>query len=95
MIAYIAGKVTGDPNCKEKFKKAQKTLEKEGYVVLNPTVLPEGMEQGDYMRICFAMIECADVMVFLKNWRQSEGACLEYQYAKKIEKRMTRFMDIE
>ena len=58
---YIAGKITGDKNYREKFAKAEQALTAMGHCVLNPVNLPFGMEQGDYMRICFAMIDCAEI----------------------------------
>lgn len=46
MKIYIAGKITGDENYREKFAKAQAELEKDGHIVLNPSVLPEGLTKG-------------------------------------------------
>ncbi len=83
---YIAGKITGDPNYKQKFQKVQENLEEDRQTVLNPASLPDGMKPADYMHICFAMIDCADVVAFLPDWQQSEGAKLEYQYCKYIGK---------
>jgi hypothetical protein len=83
---YIAGKITGDKNYREKFAKAEMVLTAMGHCVLNPANLPSGMEQGDYMRICFSMIDCADCVVLLPDWRESSGARLERAYAEKIGK---------
>ena len=83
---YIAGKITGDKNYREKFAKAEQALTAMGHCVLNPANLPSGMEQGDYMRICFSMIDCADCVVLLPDWRESDGARLERAYAEKIGK---------
>lgn len=83
---YIAGKITGDKNYRDKFAKAEQVLTAMGHCVLNPAHLPEGMEQGDYMRICLAMIDCADGVVLLPDWRESDGARLERAYAEKIGK---------
>ena len=80
--AYIAGKITGDSTYREKFQRAQKALEGEGFIVLNPAVLPEGMLSSDYMRICFAMIDCADVVAFIPDYDQSRGAQLEWAYCQ-------------
>lgn len=81
-IAYIAGKITGDPTYREKFAHAQEVLERRGYVVLNPALLPEGMKPKDYMRICMAMLDTTDVVFFLPGWMDSEGAKLEWQYCE-------------
>lgn len=77
---YIAGKITGDENYKAKFEEKQKELEKQGHIVLNPATLPKGMSNEDYMRICFAMIDVADIVYFLDDWKDSEGAKLEFDY---------------
>lgn len=86
MKFYIAGKITGDPGYREKFQIVSERLERGHQPVLNPASLPEGMTPADYIRICFSMIDCADAVVFLPDWNQSEGAKLEYQYCKYIEK---------
>ena len=33
------------------------------------------------MRICFAMIDVADVVTFLPGWQESRGANVEWSYA--------------
>lgn len=86
MKIYIAGKITGDPNYREKFQKAKNALEAKGYTVLTPSVLPGGMTPADYMRICFAMIDSADAVFFLHDWASSKGARLERQYCQYIGK---------
>ncbi len=86
MKFYIAGRITGDPNYRQKFMKVQERFEQGRQPVLNPASLPEGMTPADYMRVCFSMIDCADSVVFLPDWRESEGAKLEYQYCKYIGK---------
>lgn len=83
---YIAGKITGDPNYREKFEEAQKGIEAIGHIVLSPATLPAGMSAADYMRICFAMIDTADTVIFLEDYIKSGGATLEYEYCKYIGK---------
>ena len=92
MKAYIAGKITGDSTYREKFQRAQKAIESEGFIVLNPAELPEGMHPSDYMRICFAMMECADVVVFLPDYYQSRGASLEYDWCQ-YNSKQTMFLE--
>lgn len=89
MKVYIAGKITGNENYREEFAKAQAELEKGGHIVLNPAVLPEGLTKGEYMRICFAMIDIADVVMFLPGWQDSEGAKVENLYCRYVGKTTT------
>lgn len=81
MKIYIAGKITGEPNYKEKFDIAATSLEEQGHIVLNPAELPEGMLTADYMRICFAMIDTADAIYLLNGWYSSIDAFIERDYA--------------
>lgn len=83
---YIAGKIAGDPDYKAKFDTAEQEYKKKGYTVLNPSWMPQGMQPADYMRICFAMIDTADVVAFLPGYRQSAGAQVELQYCFYIDK---------
>lgn len=81
-IVYVAGKMAGLPNKgKEKFYAAAKALREEGEIVLNPAELPEGLPGECYMPICLAMINAADIVYALDNWRDSPGARLEIGYA--------------
>lgn len=43
--------------------------------------LPDGLHYEDYMHICFAMIDVADLVVLMKNWESSTGAKREFEYA--------------
>lgn len=79
---FISGKIAGDPNYKEKFADVQKYLEAEGYIVLNPSMLPQGLTNEEYMRICFAMIDTADAVAFIEGYDDSPGSMLELEYCK-------------
>lgn len=81
MKIYIAGKITGDLDYKEKFKQAEDRLEAEGFKVMNPAVLPEGFQFDDYIHICKSMIDVCDYVYFLSNWMSSCGAIKEMGYA--------------
>lgn len=80
MKIYIAGKITGDPGYLDKFREEAEKQERLGHIVLNPAELPEGMSKAEYMRICFAMIDCADTVFLLPGWQGSPGARLEQAY---------------
>lgn len=90
MKVYIAGKITGNPNYKAQFAAEAERIRAAGHIVLNPADLPEGMEPGDYMRICSAMIDAADEVAFLPSWKESNGARMEMVYADYCGK-MVRF----
>lgn len=88
MKFYLAGKISGNPNYKQDFAEAKKVVAKMGRdcSILSPAILPEGMSKADYMRICFAMVDCADCVILLPNATESEGAMLEKNYAEYIGK---------
>ena len=80
-VVYIAGQITGTQDYKERFLKAEQRLREKGNIVLNPTVLPVGMPYKSYFPICFAMIDTAEKMYFLRGWEKSRGAREEFAYA--------------
>ena len=70
MIIYIAGPITGDPNYKDKFAKAERELRRIfGWDVLNPARQPERLTKSEYMQLSYRDIENADMVVFLPGWR--------------------------
>jgi len=81
MIIFISGPITGKHYYREEFGYAEEQLAKRGHVVLNPAVLPEGLEHHQYMAICYPMVMAADVVVQLEGWGFSKGAMMEYQWA--------------
>lgn len=76
MKIYISGKITGDRRYKAKFREVEKKLAAAGHIVLNPATAPEGLRPVDYMRLCFAMMEAADVVLFMQDYREQ----LPFQY---------------
>ncbi len=93
MKIYIAGKITGDRRYKTKFREAAKKLEAQGHVVLNPATLPAGLGEADYMRIGLAMMDSADMAVFLPDYQESSGAMVEWDYCRRIGKPCALYMD--
>ena len=83
MILYIAGKMNGlTDRGKPHFREAAQRLRKNGHIVLNPAVLPVGLYGASYMPICMAMIDAAEAVYALDNWKDSPGATIEVGYAK-------------
>lgn len=83
-IVYIAGKINGYADFKEKFRDAETLLKKLGFAVLNPAELPHGLEYEQYMDICFAMLDQADIIFLLDNYEDSPGALRELEKAKDL-----------
>lgn len=63
------------------FNDAAEIFEKHGHTVLNPAVLPSGLDPDAYMPICLSMVDAADMVFMLTGWELSKGARLEYAYA--------------
>lgn len=63
------------------FADAQHELEKD-YIVINPALMPTGLDPDKYMPICLAMVDAADTIYMLKGWEDSKGALIEKAYAE-------------
>lgn len=94
MKIYIAGRIAGDRKYRAKFREAAKAMEGMGHVVLNPATLPDGLTDADYMQICMAMLNAADLAVFLPDYRESRGAMVEWAYCQRIGKDCALYMDM-
>lgn len=86
MTVFISGKVTGNADYKKQFNAVAEAYKKAGFTVLNPATLPCGLYNCDYVNICKAMIDSADMVMFLPNWQDSKGAQLERVYCRYIDK---------
>ena len=87
---YIAGKITGLENYKEVFEAAEIDLKERGFVPMNPARLSGGFEHGEYMHICFSMIDVCDTVYLISNWQESKGAVMEFEYARENHKDIIR-----
>lgn len=97
MKIYLSGKITGDPDYKAKFAKAEQITKEriENCVIINPAIMPEGLTQADYMRISLAMLDSCDTVLLLDNWQDSEGAKVEKVYADKVGKNVMCVKDLD
>lgn len=84
---YIAGPISGLPNFnRDAFNAEANRLLGLGHVALNPAILPDGLEQHEYMAICIEMVKMADQLVMLPGWERSAGARAEHALAIKLGK---------
>ena len=88
MKVYISGKITGDPDYKEKFERVEKKLLECGYIPVNPIkVSPydENKIWSDYMKEDIkAMMDC-DAIYMIADWFTSKGARVEHTLAEILE----------
>lgn len=92
-VVYLSGPITGVPNYWETFEKAEDFLTSLGWTVLSPAKHPQGLTNEQYMRIDFAMIDVADVVLFLPGWEDSRGASLERDYCLYVQKKICKDLD--
>ncbi len=95
MIVYLAGRITGDPAYRAKFADAEMVLRELGHTVLNPAVLPDGLEYAAYMAIDEQLLRAADAVCLLPDWRQSAGARQERALARRLGKQILRYEKID
>lgn len=98
MKIYISGKITGEPNYKEKFEKAVHFLIKNSKTICgedkitpyNPASLnlPKNATWKDYMNYDLKILLDCDAIYMLENWQESKGARLELIVAAELEKKI-------
>jgi hypothetical protein len=95
MRIYIAGKITGDPNYKEKFDSAEKVVAELGHSVMNPAwlVAYPDFSYADYIAVSTTMQLRCNAILMLEDWRESNGAIDEFERAKKLGQEI--FFDID
>lgn len=79
---FISGKITGDPNYREKFAAAEANLST-AFDVVNPAILPtiSSWNWDAYMHISTTMLQHCAVVYMLSDWQESDGAKMEHAMA--------------
>jgi hypothetical protein len=80
---YIAGPVTGLKRSKVEyeFNKWKNRLIMLGYDVVSPIdIVPANCDWQEAMQICFYHLAQCNKALFMENWIQSDGACLEMEF---------------
>lgn len=86
---YIAGKITGTNDYMERFSKAERFLRNNGFEAINPAQIssalpPESTSYEDYIKLGLTLLDSCRSVYMLTDWKQSNGALLEFQYAKAL-----------
>jgi len=92
---FISGAITGCDGYKEKFLQAEEYLKSFGYAVMNPSVLDEGFEHGEYMKVTLAMLSVCDTIYILPCALASKGATEEILEAVKAGKNIMWHEDLD
>lgn len=94
-VIYLSGRITGKPNYKRDFAKAERFLRGKGFDVINPCKACEFdfFEYEDFMHVDFALIDIADAVFMLHDWVYSTGAHREQCYAMSLGKMVIYHID--
>lgn len=83
MRVYLSGAMASCMDTyKQIFLEQQVVLESYGHIVINPAMLPIGLDDSRYMPICLSMLDGADAIYLFNDWQNSKGALLEKAYAE-------------
>lgn len=87
MKIYISGKITGlqPREYRGKFKAAAKFLREAGHTVVDPSRMDVyDLTYAQYMALDTTLLSFCDAIYMLDNWRDSNGARLEKEYAESL-----------
>lgn len=94
---YIAGKITGEDYQKafNKFKATEEMLTGLDFQPINPMmIVPKGTPWQDAMDILKPHLINSDIVLFLPDWKQSEGATQERLWAAYYGKTIVEYANI-
>ena len=83
---YIAGKITGTTDFKERFAKAEQEVAYMGLCPVNPVTLPHEHDKSwnSYMKECISALMGCGAIYMLQGWLHSDGARLERSIADSV-----------
>lgn len=83
---FISGGISGVPNYKEHFRRAQEQLYKLGYDTVNPAdiVGRDGWKWFDWMKASIELLLTCDGVALLPGYQYSKGANIEYALAESL-----------
>jgi len=87
MKVYICGRITGVPDYKERFRRAEMYLKLNGYEVVNPVTYCEMWcddlnDYEDVMKHCLEALSECDAIAPMSAWSISRGMGIEIEYAQ-------------
>ena len=94
-VAYISGAISSDPNYVEKFNSAEMVLEHLGYLVLSPVMIPPILTYSEHMALDLVMVQVADCIVLLPDYKESKGAMRELHRANLYNSRIVFFKGLD
>ncbi|MFR7590243.1 MAG: DUF4406 domain-containing protein [Longibaculum sp.] len=83
MKVYIAGPISNNNDYRKQFSDVEWILKSYGHVVINP-VKDLGFDYKDYIDMGLIELSKCDAICLLKGWKNSDGAKLEFLYAKTV-----------
>jgi hypothetical protein len=82
---YLCGKITGDDQYRDKFLDGENELLEAGFYPVNPAArIPPDTAWNDAMRKAVGLMLKCDGVALLSDWRESKGAAIEVNLARKI-----------
>lgn len=90
MRIYLCGPVSGTEGSRERFRRAELAMSREGFEVVNPVKivgkLPEGVSYREIMELCIHLLDMCEMIFLMEGWEYSNGCNAEVAHAlaKKI-----------